>query len=435
MKKRIILSLAGVLAAAAFAPEASAVPAFARQTGMACSACHFQHFPLLNGFGRSFKASGFTIMGTQAKLEGEHLELPATLNISGLATAGMDIINNSKTHPEGSDAHWFVPNLGGELSLFFGGRISENVGFLSELAFPDGTQTCTIPAGGGTCTTNAMNSNAKMPVLFDVAGNKVGLVFTNGGPSYAMELLNTGANSAHRLMGNKGTTNAVSGGSGNHINATSAAQYLGVKSAPGAGFSVVATGGWGFVNAGKYTSGVTGADTNAFNSTYLRGAATFDAAGWDTAVGVQSISGTDGFTTGGVPAPETKLTVFDAQAQGEAAGMPVGVYFSMGTAPKASGAAASYFNAGGATDRKSTNIAVEVGIIPHVSTLQLAIRRGKNGAATDNADNALMLGATYELAQNVELSVTRTANSGSAYNATPNVTGKTQTTLLLEALF
>jgi len=71
--KKVALSLAGVLAAATFAPEASAVPAFARQTGMACSACHAQHFPILNGFGRAFKAAGFTMMGAQEKIEGDNI--------------------------------------------------------------------------------------------------------------------------------------------------------------------------------------------------------------------------------------------------------------------------------------------------------------------------------------------------------------------------
>ena len=66
--KKVALSLAGVLAAAAFAPEASALPVFARQTGAACSACHFQHFPLLNAFGRSFKSSGYTQI-SQAQVE------------------------------------------------------------------------------------------------------------------------------------------------------------------------------------------------------------------------------------------------------------------------------------------------------------------------------------------------------------------------------
>ena len=60
---KVILSLAGLLAAIAFAPEAAAVPSFARQTGMACNACHQQHFPVLSKFGQAFKAGGYTMMG------------------------------------------------------------------------------------------------------------------------------------------------------------------------------------------------------------------------------------------------------------------------------------------------------------------------------------------------------------------------------------
>ena len=41
-------------------PPAEAVPAFATQTGQACSACHTQ-FPELTPYGRWFKASGYTI--------------------------------------------------------------------------------------------------------------------------------------------------------------------------------------------------------------------------------------------------------------------------------------------------------------------------------------------------------------------------------------
>jgi hypothetical protein len=63
--KKVALTLASVMAAAAFAPEASAIPAFARQTGMACSACHQQHYPVLNGFGQAFKSAGYSMMGSQ----------------------------------------------------------------------------------------------------------------------------------------------------------------------------------------------------------------------------------------------------------------------------------------------------------------------------------------------------------------------------------
>src|SRR6202167_6061341 len=42
------------------APVAHAVPSFARQTGMACEACHTV-FPELTHFGRMFKADGYTL--------------------------------------------------------------------------------------------------------------------------------------------------------------------------------------------------------------------------------------------------------------------------------------------------------------------------------------------------------------------------------------
>ncbi|MGB8694103.1 MAG: hypothetical protein WCD08_11395, partial [Steroidobacteraceae bacterium] len=58
---RVAKGLAGVLLAAlAFAPPAFAVPSFARQTGMACEACHTV-FLELNHFGRSFKANGYIL--------------------------------------------------------------------------------------------------------------------------------------------------------------------------------------------------------------------------------------------------------------------------------------------------------------------------------------------------------------------------------------
>ena len=41
-----------------------AVPSYARQTNMACNACHTA-FPQLTSFGRLFKLNGYNIIGTQ----------------------------------------------------------------------------------------------------------------------------------------------------------------------------------------------------------------------------------------------------------------------------------------------------------------------------------------------------------------------------------
>jgi hypothetical protein len=61
----ILLLLALALAFAG--DEARAVPSFARQTGMPCTACHTA-FPQLTPFGRAFKLLGYTISNEQTKL-------------------------------------------------------------------------------------------------------------------------------------------------------------------------------------------------------------------------------------------------------------------------------------------------------------------------------------------------------------------------------
>src|SRR5450631_2329173 len=71
------------------APLAHAVPSFARQTGMACEACHTV-WPELTHFGRVFKANGYTldnlkeVRGVNARKE-ELLELSQTPPLSIMA--------------------------------------------------------------------------------------------------------------------------------------------------------------------------------------------------------------------------------------------------------------------------------------------------------------------------------------------------------------
>src|ERR1700737_659725 len=53
-------SQAALLVLCLYSSAASAVPSFARQTGMACAACHTV-FPELTPFGREFKLNGYVI--------------------------------------------------------------------------------------------------------------------------------------------------------------------------------------------------------------------------------------------------------------------------------------------------------------------------------------------------------------------------------------
>lgn len=426
--KKVALTLATVAAATVFAPEASAVPVFARQTGMACSACHFQHFPLLNGFGRSFKASAFTLMGAQGKVEGEHLDIPDRLNMAVLTSTYYQ--RESGKTGVGTD-NWGVPAYNGELSIFYGGRAAEYAGFLSELG------------AAGAASTGA----AKMVFLFPVADARVGFsAYTGGqGASYSFELLNTGAADTHKMMGNAGPSKQ-------HVAAAYAGSWLGTRT-DATGVQVIANNSMGFVTIGQYAVAPPGGapKANTLPLTYVRAAATMDVAGWDAAFGLQNFSGNQDAVTGATNGPVYAATVLDAQAQGELAGMSTGLYVTYGRAPANKN---GNMMAGGWSTlvkgqtvgmsqndlaASSFNAAATVEVIPHTyvsagmrfATLDTSSVAG----GSSKTDNAIMVGVAHSLAQNIELQANYTSQSGTAWDANTTATGKTAMTFLIETLF
>ena len=100
-KLRIFLTSIGALTPllCSVPQQASATPVYARQTGFSCAACHFEQFPLLNAFGRSFKANGYTDsgLGKQAKIEDDNLSLPSTLNASFVSKLRYQKTNGTAT--------------------------------------------------------------------------------------------------------------------------------------------------------------------------------------------------------------------------------------------------------------------------------------------------------------------------------------------------
>ena len=159
-----------------------------------------------------------------------------------------------------------------------------------------------------------------------------------------------------------------------------------------------------------------------------------DVAGLEVGVGAQRFGGQSTVINANANA-----TIIDAQVQGEIAGMETGVYVSYGTAAAtatgATGIAVNMFNAN-PNAKTSFNVAASAEVV-HGATLQAAMRMGNNGATTASSDNAVMVGATYDLAQNIALSVAYTAQSGDVWADVGGVTptGKTATTFLLEALY
>ncbi len=419
--KKVALSLAGVLAAAAFAPEASAIPAFARQTGMACTACHFQKFPVLNGFGRAFKAAGYTMMGAQEKVEGEHLSIPGTLNAAILFKYRYQKTNGTSTPGAGvtaatgaADGQW---QMGDEFSLFFGGRIAETehftIGFLSEnnlVANPG------MPVAAG----------LRVPVNVDLGVAKVAVVpFTTDGlgVQYGFELSSGGVMRANRWAENR--------------RATSAIQYNADRGADGgaaAGTAFVIQNDMGFINFTKWSSsfgpGAGGGwvpSTN-FGQSYIRAAVTPTIGDIAIVAGLGKESGSSyGNLAGGQV--EANQTFFDFQGHGAVAGLDAGLYAQYASAPKCTTAiAANCSHNNGTLDRKAFTVGGEVSVIPHTLTVGVSYRNAKNGkpdaagSVTSQTDNAFAFTAVYDLAQNVALHADIAKYSGTAYNAAGSAT-------------
>ena len=403
---------------AASAENAYAVPAFARQTGMACNSCHFQHFPLLNEFGRSFKAGGYTAIGGQSLIEGDFLSLPSVLNAS-LVTKIMYRKTNgdSKLVDERNSGELQFPNEG---AILFGGRVGEHVGFLFETQLVEEGEVAW--------------ASFKVPYMCkEVKGVTLNIVpFTTdaAGAAYGFELLNTGAVRVQRSL--------------EHRTETSAQQYVGTATAA-TGFAFVASNPMGYINFTAWSPEHVNTDAAPYLK-YYRAVLTPKVGTWDLAIGGQVWDGETKYTedvttevicTGvGLPiaacagvgddvdvttAARTNVKAdawaIDAQAQGNVSGLPLGVYLTYAVAEKTgTGAVPNLFNSSATDDRKAWTALVELGVMPGKITVAAAYRHGETGAAANDVQNATTLGATYLLAQNVEVMINHTWYGGSYYD-------------------
>jgi hypothetical protein len=410
--RKIALLSASLLATALVSAPSQATPAFARQAGKACNTCHFQHYPALNSYGQEFKAGGFVDMGKQGTLKGKELSLPEVLNASLFFKFRYQDTNGSDApgDPTLASGDWQVPD---EFALLFGGRVTENIGFMLEgqLADPD------APFVAG----------FKMPVMFKAGSLKYGVVpYTTDalGAAYGFELLNTGAVRNVRIN--------------EHRNETSAQQYIGTATAA-LGAALVAWDPKFFVNLSRWTPNHAGeASGTKLSSTYLRAAYTPNMGDWDLGAGFQSWSGTSKDATGGAMA-DTKAWAIDFQAQGAVENMPLGVYLTHANAAgTSSGAAvANLFNAN-PNNKKATVILAELGFMPNKATVQLGYRWADTGASTNSTDNAFTIGATYQIAQNAQLQMqhsTRSKKGNVGRYAGSLLPGDAQTTFMLSAGF
>lgn len=409
--KKIIYLLGVAFVAIAMMPQAFAVPGYSRQTALACSSCHYQSFPALNELGRSFKAGGFTMMGTQKLVEGsEGLSLPETLNAGFVTKIRYQQANGAKVDGTNTVNDGQL-QMFDELLLILGGRVSENIGVQVELNLPGKN-------------TDPVVENFKMPFIYDVGGIKAGVIpFTTAGQgvSYGFELMNTGAVRGGRIMEARKTF--------------SAQQYIGTDG-KAEGVAAVASNSMFFLNVSKWSPRSAG-DTNKGSPTanYLRLGFTPKLGNWDTAIGVQSWSGQATRSNTAAPlltAVETKAYAVDAQMQGDVGTMPVGIYLTYANASGSDQTAGTIKNAFNANPNAETamTIAGQLGVVPGRATLLMAYRKGDNGKTANNGDNAILFGGTYLLSQNVQFQLNHEKYSGSAYDVV-TTNGDQLTTLML----
>ncbi|MEQ1526753.1 MAG: hypothetical protein ABL911_08430 [Gallionella sp.] len=407
--QKIIYILAAIVAAMAMASHVYAVPGYTRQTGLECSICHFQSFPALNEMGRSFKAGGYTMTGGQLKVEGtEGFSLPATLNAGVVTKIRYQKTNGTTTavtHTT-NDGQLQFPD---ELLLIAGGRVSENIGAQLELNLKN--------------TGGSVVENFKIPFIYNVSNYQAGVIpFTTGtqGVAYGFELLNTGAVRGGRIMEAR--------------KSFSAQQYIGTAGAA-EGVAVIASNTMYFANFSKWSPRSVGAaNSGAPTASYLRLAVTPKMGIWDTGLGAQLWNGSA--TKPDLTAVEIKAYAIDAQAQGEVAAMPLGVYLTHANASGSNqvvGTIKNFFNAN-PNAITATTIAGQLGVLPGKATLLMAYRKGDNGKATGSGDNALMIGGTYQIVQNVQLQFNHEMYSGSAYDGSP-ANGSQLSTLMLFGAF
>jgi hypothetical protein len=119
-----VLSLAAV---AICARDARAVPSFARQTGLACSACHTV-FPELTPFGRQFKLFGYTAQGMK-ELEEAGTQQAPPLSINRVFPLSVmfqtSLTRTNRSQPGTQNGNVEFPQ---QISLFLAGEIAPHLG-------------------------------------------------------------------------------------------------------------------------------------------------------------------------------------------------------------------------------------------------------------------------------------------------------------------
>ena len=134
----------GVLSRRAVAPAAlyaalaklhTNVPAFSRQTGLACSSCHYQ-FPQLTPFGRLFKLNGYTLTGLQTIGQPGDSAGKESLKLSPIPQfAAMLVSSFTRTRQALPGTQNGTVAFPQQFSVFVAGAVTPKVGVFSQFTY------------------------------------------------------------------------------------------------------------------------------------------------------------------------------------------------------------------------------------------------------------------------------------------------------------
>ena len=154
--------------------SAYAIPAFARQTGLDCTACHTV-FPELTATGRYFKLTGYTMTG------GSDFK-PFIDNLAGMVQASYTQNANTNAGPLGSITPAQNANaLLQAASIFYGGKIYGDLGAFVQITYNGGPSLLNSPNTSFINNVNTDNTEFRLADTFKIMGSEVvaGLTLNN----------------------------------------------------------------------------------------------------------------------------------------------------------------------------------------------------------------------------------------------------------------
>ncbi len=130
------ISLMVVLAGAVMmlsSSNAYCIPSYARQTGLACSSCHY-NFPQLTPFGRLFKLNGYTMVGSPTLVaahdESKDMQILSSFPLSAMVMTSFSDVSKATPGAEASATQF--PQ---QLSFFLSGEITPKLGSYIQLTY------------------------------------------------------------------------------------------------------------------------------------------------------------------------------------------------------------------------------------------------------------------------------------------------------------